>query len=1188
MGVILKPHNVPGYKAVTEKFKTQNKTALIHPTGTGKSFIALKLIEDNEGKKVIYLAPSRAILQQFRKNMRQYGIKYKDSNNQKLVKEYTYQKLLSMLKNGELHLEADYIILDEFHHCGAPGWGLAVEELLRQNPNAKVLGLSATPIRYFDDTIRDMAEELFGNNIADEMNIAEAIEQGILKEPVYTTGIYDATEIIKEYEEKVDKCNDEEKKKIAREYLGNLRAALDANVQGLPELLANSMTKADGKYVVFCKNIEDMQKKMAEAQKIFGKVNPQMELYSVSSKKYDDNGNEIGISETENARQLKKFEKSPENGKLKLLFSVDMLSEGWHYLGLDGVIMMRPTSSPTLFSQQLGRGLSIGGDKRPIIIDLVNNADSIRVIENFYREFGNDTKKAHSVLSGIKISREMRDVTEILKKVDSLIQRKEYLTYEEKLELMLEYIKSIEGTDESFTSDSQYKGYNLGQMRQSLRTNYWNGSLKIDEELLQKFIDAGIIIEKPERIRTTSQQKYDFLISMIGKNDEELKSAKMESGLSYTAAKRWIQYQYNSGKLDLNPEQVETLKNNGFLRLSTNETKGYESKYGISSIDVKKISNEYGDIDEFMEKYKRGEIDYKFSRETFVGARDIIVSERDLTVEQKKAYVNLAYKLFGLNTEDGNIKRIINIDQLDKRIENLSDSDRDKDMIIKRFGLDGKFYTCGEIGKLYGITEKATRNYISKIMMFLRNSHVHRNRHNEVLNYDIDIQTINKAEPKLKEEELKVDAFEKILIYLDKQEEHMSLLADDFSKLDINLNDEQIKILQLYYEDVSCDKYSVETLLQDYYKDSFGKYLRDKNNLMVSKIYHERFMETYSELKEDYMENEDIFNPRHIITGKKIKDINRKSIQKEIDMESHEINVNRFPISTLGKAKIRQAENETIKRIFNPIEKDKNKFVNDLKNIGLDDNDIEELVNGYYPKEFGTIINRQIGLSTRAYNSIKRAGIDTVEELLERIQTEEDFLKVRGLGGKTKKEIIDTIHGLGYKFKFEIEEVKEKDGSIDDEEQQEKQGNQIQVEQKEPEEYKKEEQIQDKSKGLKEDEQQELNLDSEYQKLVSQIMECDTEYSEVQSNYEKINSKKEIIKAKIEELINQIDETSNNNVTQITAITLMDAFKLLQEQRTLLKEVEEKINEMNEVEKANREKRNELTKRLAEIIRGGE
>lgn len=1321
MSVKLEPHNVTGYGAVTEEFKTKNRTALIRPTGTGKSFVVLKLIEDNEGKKVIYLAPSRPILQQLRNNMKQNGIKYKDANNKKLVEEYTYQKLLSMLKNDELQLEADYIILDEFHHCGAPEWGLAVEELLRQNPNAKVLGLSATPIRYFDETIRDMAEELFGNNIADEMNIAEAIEQGILKEPVYTTGIYDATEIMREYEEKVDKCRDEEKKKVAKEYLKDLRSALDTTVQGLPELLANSMTNSEGKYVVFCKNIEDMQKKMAEAQKMFGKVNSQMEIYSVSSKKYDDEGNEIEISETENTRQLKKFEKSPENGKLKLLFSVDMLSEGWHYLGLDGVVMMRPTSSPTLFAQQLGRGLSIGGDKQPIIIDLVNNADSIRVIENFYREFGNGDKKSHSVLSGIKISREMRDATEIIKKVDSLIQRKEYLTYEEKLELMLDYIKSIEGTDEKFTTDSQYKGYNLGHMRANLRANYWNGALKIDDELLQKFIEAGIIIEKPERIRTTLQEKYDFLISMIGKSEEELKDAKMESGLSYMDARSWIQHQYNSGKLELEPEQIKVLKDNGILNLSTNEIKGLESKYGISSRDVKKISNEYGDIDEFMEKFKRGEVDYEFLSGTYVGARDIIVSEKDLTVGQKKAYVDLAYRIFGLGNEDKNIKRIIDIDQLDKRIQNLRD--RDKEIIIKRFGLDGKMYSCDEIGNLFGITGGAVSNYTPKILRQIGYSH--RNRHNKVLIWDNDMQKINDRVDKLKEEEKMVDSFEKLLIYLNEQEEYSNINAEEIAKLDLDLSDEQIKILQLYYENTSCDKENVELYLENFYRDNLEKHLNEKYNLAVSKRYHEKFMEIYSELEEDYMENEDIFNPDSIITGKIIKDISIEDIEKEI--ERHDVDVNAFSISTLGKAAIRQADAEYIYKIFQMTDVNRKEFKEALKNIkGLPEEDIENIVYEKYindKTEDEEIIFKdedsidELGLDIHEYNALRRQGIDTIGQLLslydierawtdlrniknigskgydkvlklleksnlvhkgkptseaERVVLSEyidipveeigeemsvrayNYLKREGLnnigdiltlydeekgqivfpkrinvGNKTFQEILALLEEKSFLYDgkpvkkgkedavssvdrelqriFDLDEVdidtnEQKDSydnnlDIDTEVDEYKQEGQKEDEQEETKgEMRKEESEQEQQQNndvqeeIKEEtqEQQESNLNNEYQELVLQIMECDTEYDEIQKNFEVINLKRDTIKTKIEELINQIDETANNNVTQTAAVTLMEAFELLQEQRALLKEIEVKLNEMNEVEKANREKRNELTKRLTEIIRGGE
>ena len=336
------------------------------------------------------------------------------------------------------------------------------------------------------------------------------------------------------------------------------------------------MTNKFGKYIVYCKNIEDMQKKISDVNKIFGKVNSQIEVYSVSSMKYDDEKNAVSINDIQNRRQIRNFENSSNNGNLKLLFSVDMINEGYHYNGIDGVVMMRPTSSPTLFSQQLGRALSIGSDKQPIVIDLVNNADSIRIIENFHkqlRERKQDEKRS--------VSEETRNISEIMRKIDNLVKRRSNLSNEEKLDLMVEYLKSIEETDEEFTSDTVYKGFNIGHMRNNLRSAYWNGTLKIDEETLEKFKKIGIIIEKPTRIKTSTQEKYDFLISMIGKNKEELKHAKMESGLTYNAARNSIQHLYNAGELDLTQEQIEVLKRNRIINLSSHELEDVEKRYDI-------------------------------------------------------------------------------------------------------------------------------------------------------------------------------------------------------------------------------------------------------------------------------------------------------------------------------------------------------------------------------------------------------------------------------------------------------------------------------------------------------------------------------------------------------------------------------------------------------------------------------
>lgn len=707
MSLVLEPHNVEAYKKVRELHEKENRVAVIHPTGTGKSYIGLKLIEDNEGKKVIYLAPSTSILYQIKEDMIKNGIKFNDGKN-KTVERYTYQKLTSMLKNGELNLKADIIILDEFHHCGAPEWGKAVQALLEQNPNAKVLGLSATPMRYFDESVRDMAEELFDNNIASEMTFEEAMERGILPRPVYTTGIYEASEIKEEYEEKVRNCPDGKEKELAKKALGELKQALDASVEGLPEVLENAMTNKTGKYVVYCKNIKDMYDKMAEAQKIFGKVNPNIEIHSVSNNKYDSNGNIISVTDLQNEREIRNFEKKSDNGKLKLLFSVNMINEGYHYKDLDGVVMMRPTSSPTLFAQQLGRALSVGGKKHPVVIDLVNNADSIRIIENFYKQLGNSNQNSRkSVLSGLSITGNTRNISEIMEKLDSFVKRKNYISNEEKLNLMTEYLKSIDGTDETFTADTVYKGYNIGTMRNNLRAQYWNGTLKISDELLKKFLESGIIIEKPSIIRTTTQEKYDFLVSTIGKNKAELEQSKMKSGMSYDNVIKYMQHMYNSGELDLTAEQIEYLKQNGILNLSSKDKEeiidNVKKQYGeeIPEKDIIKIVKEYGSFDNFLDKFKRGECDYEFKNkcigDVFVGERAIVVSENDMTVKQKAKYVGLCNYIYG---EKIGLDSYINADELRKLVSELSEDDQ-KIIKEKYMPQDGDFKTLEEISKKY-------------------------------------------------------------------------------------------------------------------------------------------------------------------------------------------------------------------------------------------------------------------------------------------------------------------------------------------------------------------------------------------------------------------------------------------------------------------------------------------------------
>jgi len=67
--VELRKHNKEAYEKVKDTIRNGNRAAVIHPTGTGKSYIALKLLEENKDKKEIYLAPSNSILHNIKRNI---------------------------------------------------------------------------------------------------------------------------------------------------------------------------------------------------------------------------------------------------------------------------------------------------------------------------------------------------------------------------------------------------------------------------------------------------------------------------------------------------------------------------------------------------------------------------------------------------------------------------------------------------------------------------------------------------------------------------------------------------------------------------------------------------------------------------------------------------------------------------------------------------------------------------------------------------------------------------------------------------------------------------------------------------------------------------------------------------------------------------------------------------------------
>ena len=356
-------HNRLAYEAAVNLMDETGKAAVIHPTGTGKSFIAFQLALHHSAEQILWLAPSEYIFQTQKENLKKTAsIEEKELEN---IQFLTYSKLMMNEQLMET-IHADYIILDEFHRCGATEWGKSVKKLLNHFPNAKLLGLSATNIRYLDGQ-RDMAVELFEGAVASEMTLAEAIAKNILPAPTYVISMYSYQEELKKLEKRISDEKNSVKQKENEVLLEKLRRALE-QAEGLDQVFARHMSPNRGKYIVFCSGKDHMEEMLSHVKEWFRFVDETPHVYAV----YYDN--------PETSTAFTKF-KSDESQHLRLLFCIDMLNEGVHVEDIDGVILLRPTVSPLIYLQQIGRALSAGGKKSPLIFDIVNNFDSLYTID---------------------------------------------------------------------------------------------------------------------------------------------------------------------------------------------------------------------------------------------------------------------------------------------------------------------------------------------------------------------------------------------------------------------------------------------------------------------------------------------------------------------------------------------------------------------------------------------------------------------------------------------------------------------------------------------------------------------------------------------------------------------------------------------------------------------------------------
>ena len=333
-------------EALYELNKTRNegfdKALVVAATGTGKTYLAA--FDSKDYARILFVAHREEIIKQAQKSFKNVspdktsGFFYNKSKE--TDKDIIFALVQSLGRESNIKQfrkdEFDYIIIDEFHHAVANNY----KRILEYFTPEFLLGLTATPERLDNKDVFALCDY---NNVY-EIRLKEAINKGFLS-PFRYYGIYDDTI---DYDQINLRNGKYDEKELEEKLMINKRA----------ELVLNHYHKYNfSRTIAFCasRNHAEYMAEYFTHHDI-----PSAAVYSGDQGEYTEN--------RQNAIEKLK------NNELKVLFTVDMFNEGVDIPTIDSVLFLRPTESPTIFLQQLGRGLRIAENKKFLtVLDFIGN-----------------------------------------------------------------------------------------------------------------------------------------------------------------------------------------------------------------------------------------------------------------------------------------------------------------------------------------------------------------------------------------------------------------------------------------------------------------------------------------------------------------------------------------------------------------------------------------------------------------------------------------------------------------------------------------------------------------------------------------------------------------------------------------------------------------------------------------------
>lgn len=362
-------HNQDSYKKVKASYDSGEKVVgIIHATGTGKTFNALQLAYDNPDKQIIYVTPYNSIIEHIQELIKE-NPELDYERDFKHVKFMTYAGLSKLSPEELENLNVDMMILDEFHHIGAPVWGDAVNKVISSHEDLLIFGMSAYSIRdrgtqYERDMAEDNGNELFSDKIVSRYDLGDAILDGVLPVPIYKSAYINLLDYVEKIEKKATKkYNGTPRLTEYLKVLNDVKRKIISNLDSKKLLLNN--IKKNGKYIYFCpmisvNSVNDIHTIMNEMKEFLlnnGYSESDIEFYYTT-----------GDEEVIGKKNRKAFyndvdlDGNDTSNKLRIMFAINQYNEGVHAPNVDGVILGRETSSDIVYFEQIGRGLSVRGN----------------------------------------------------------------------------------------------------------------------------------------------------------------------------------------------------------------------------------------------------------------------------------------------------------------------------------------------------------------------------------------------------------------------------------------------------------------------------------------------------------------------------------------------------------------------------------------------------------------------------------------------------------------------------------------------------------------------------------------------------------------------------------------------------------------------------------------------------------